>query len=170
MLGARVGKGTAGGGGSPAAAAMARRGGAGGSGWRGGGEHMAPLYTRELGWRRVTTEEHLPCYGASAGACTTSSADGPGVRRAHGACTAAWRRGSRRPGVEASVGRRGPRAAHGLGLRSHREGAQARPSRVGRRRQATRGARARDDVARWCPTRHSVAEPSFEIEFLQKFE
>jgi hypothetical protein len=46
--------------------------------------------------------------------------------------------------AEARVGVRGPRAAHGLRQRGHREGARARPSRVGRRRA---GARRRGALA-----------------------
>jgi hypothetical protein len=40
---------SASGAGSTPAAAMARRGEDSGSGWRGGGENVAALYTRELG-------------------------------------------------------------------------------------------------------------------------
>jgi hypothetical protein len=49
MLGAWVGKGTAGGGGAPAAVAMARHGEAGGSGWRGKEENSTPFYTCSSG-------------------------------------------------------------------------------------------------------------------------
>jgi hypothetical protein len=69
--------------------------------------------------------EHLPCYGASAGARTADTADGLGVRRAHSArLEASWEK--------ASVGRCGLRAPHGLGQRWRREGARAQPSRAGR--------------------------------------
>jgi hypothetical protein len=67
----------------------------------------------------------------------------PCAQRAYGGATsrleASW--------VEARVGVCGPRAAHDLEQRSRREGAQARPSRVGRHWLATRGARARDVAA-----------------------
>jgi hypothetical protein len=57
----------------------------------GRGEQGALLYARA----RVTKGEHLSCYGASAGACTAGTADGPGVRRAHSVRTAARHHGSR---------------------------------------------------------------------------
>jgi hypothetical protein len=71
----------------------------------------------------------------------------PRARRAYGGVVsqleASW--------AEARVGVRGPRAAHDLGQRSRREGVRARPSRVCRRRPATRRVRAQDVTARWCP-------------------
>jgi hypothetical protein len=52
-----------------------------------------------------------PFYGGSGGARTAGAADGPGVRRSHGAVRRRLRRGSRHLGGRAS-GRVGPRAAH----------------------------------------------------------
>jgi hypothetical protein len=72
MLGARVGKATAGGGGAPAAAAMARRGAGGSSGWRGEGELDDLLYARARGDGEVTTGTP-PWYLPSAGARTAGA-------------------------------------------------------------------------------------------------
>jgi hypothetical protein len=46
----------------------------------------------------------------------SGAADGPGVRRVHGASTAAWPARFEASWRSASVRRHGPRAAHGLGL------------------------------------------------------
>jgi hypothetical protein len=111
---------------------MARRGGNGGSGWRGGEGRAGRSYI------------HV--------SSVTAGDDGEVStvlrrldRRTYGGVVsrleASWGR--------VIVGRRGPRAAHSLGRRSRREGARARPSRVGRRR-----------AARGCATsRHASARP-----------
>jgi hypothetical protein len=84
-------------------------------------------------------EEASPCYGGSTGVRTAGAADGPGVRRVHGAVRRRGRRASRCPRAERASGRGD--------LRQHTpraEGASgrcvgARPPRVDRRRPATRG-------------------------------
>jgi hypothetical protein len=63
-----------------------------------GGRNTTPFYTRGLGVTAGDDGVILPCYGASVGARKAGATDGPGVRRAHGARTAAWWRGSRRLG------------------------------------------------------------------------
>jgi hypothetical protein len=142
-------------------AGAARRGLRLGMAW-GRGESRAALYTCELGWRRVTTGRYLPCYGASTGARTVGAADGPGVRRAHGARTAAWRRGSRRPGAERASGGvdLGQRTASGWGV-------VGKARRHGRRGSAGAGRRRRGALA---PDLTQFVGPTFEIEFLQNFE
>jgi hypothetical protein len=113
--------------------------------------------------------EHLLCYGGSTGARTAGAADGPGFCRAHGAGTAAWSARFEAPLGRVSVRRRGPRAVHDLGRRGRREGArgtaaEGRPAPAG---DAWRvGTRRRGALA---PDLKSVAEPAFQIEFLQKF-
>jgi hypothetical protein len=62
---------------------------------------------------QVTTaddEEASPCYGGSTGVHTAGAADGLGVRRAHGAGTAAWPTRLEAPYGRASVRAHGPRA------------------------------------------------------------
>jgi hypothetical protein len=79
---------------------------------------------------------------------TAGAANGPGVRRAHGAVRQRGRRGWRRLGQGE---RRGAWTSGGtrLGRRGRREGAWGKHAEV---RPAKRGARARDVAACWRPT------------------
>jgi hypothetical protein len=161
MLGAQVGKGTAGGGGAPAAAAKARCGEDGGSGWRAGGGEHGGLYIVWAQCDSGVTTVIPPWYGTSAGA-----ADGPGVRRAHGARTTPRRPGSRHLGQGdalgggASGGARPQAERRWEGTRG--TAVEGRPARGQRR--AVHGAR---DVAAWArPTQINFAEQFFEKEKL----
>jgi hypothetical protein len=132
---------------SPAAAA--RRGGQGRRHEDGVGEeeNTAAFYKRGLGCDGGVTTVIPPCYGASSGA-----ADGPGVRRGHGARTAPRRRGSR------LLGRR--RVSGG----GASDGAWPRAVRGARTPRASRC--ARDVAARAAPCPNDFAEHSFEKENL----
>jgi hypothetical protein len=72
------------------AAAMARRGGTVARDGVGAREAQGGLKYKRA---RVTTADNgeaSPCYSGSTGVRTAGAADGPGVRRAHGAGTAVW--------------------------------------------------------------------------------
>jgi hypothetical protein len=117
----------------------------------------------------VVTAAMLPYYGALASVRTAGAADGPAVRRAHGARTAARQRGR-----GASVGgmhrEAGPWLTRGLGQRGALGRRAGRTSRAGRR---TAGDAWRTG-ARHCgvlvPGLKQSAQPNFESKLLQKIE
>jgi hypothetical protein len=148
-----------GGGGNGASGAAVARDGVGARETQGGF-----IYQRA----RVTTDdggEASPCYGGSTVVRTAGAADGPGVRRAHGAVRRCGRRGSRCLGRSE---RRGAWASGSTRLRrrERQEGAWGHNRRGSAGAARRSGARRHDVLA---PGLNCVAGSDFEFEILQIF-